>query len=225
MPRRAVPLWLNRCWPNTPAEGVAGGLPSERVVVRPHYVPDPGPRAHPPSRSKQVVYAGRLSPDKGVSQLVQAWAAIDLGLELVLAGEGPLREEVDRRRCPSIRLTGWLTATDLAQLMMQARAVVLPTTMFETFGLAAVEGMAAGIAVLTSEGGALAEAVGPAGPPAVSAEGGLAEWSSALSLLCDPAVVDRWGGQARQRYLDVYAPDAALARLLGVYELAMTQRR
>jgi len=204
---------------------VAGGLPSERVVVRPHYVPDPGPRAHPPSRSRQVVYAGRLSPDKGVSQLIQAWAAVDLGLELVLAGEGPLREEVDRRRCPSIRLTGWLTPSDLEHLMMQARAVVLPTTMFETFGLAAVEGMAAGVAVLTTEGGALAEAVGSAGPPAVAADGGSAEWSSALALLWDSAAVDRWGSQARQRYLDAYAPDAALARLLSVYELVMTQGR
>jgi glycosyltransferase involved in cell wall biosynthesis len=204
---------------------VAGGLPSDRVVVRPHYVPDPGPRPHPPSRSKQVVYAGRLSPDKGVSQLIQAWAAVDLGLELVLAGEGPLREEVDRRGCPSIRLTGWLTPSDLEHLMMRARAVVLPTSMFETFGLAAVEGMAAGVAVLTTEGGALAEAVGQAGPPAVSADGGSAEWSAALALLCDPAVVDQWGSQARQRYLDVYTPDAALARLVSVYELAMMQRR
>ena len=80
---------------------VAGGLPAARVRVKPHFVVDPGPRADPPSRSRTVLYVGRLSPDKG-TRPVDAWSALRTSdLELVCVGDGPLRDEMSRRGNPA----------------------------------------------------------------------------------------------------------------------------
>lgn len=201
---------------------VAGGLPEDRLVVTPNYVPDPGPRDEPPSASRRVVFAGRLTADKGVRLLVDAWAHADLGLHLILAGEGPLRAELERALPEDVQLAGWMPPEKLTAMVRTARALTLPTSMLETFGLAAVEGMAAGAPVLTTEGGALAEAVGRAGPPAVARGGGVAAWAAALRSLCDDSAVDRWGEEVRRRYVEAYDPALALRRLTNVYQLAQT---
>ena len=76
---------------------VAGGLPADRVWVKPNSVGDPGPRAGPPSRSRTVLVAGRLTPEKGVGVLLEAWRRLaPADLELVIAGDGPMRAELER---------------------------------------------------------------------------------------------------------------------------------
>ncbi|HKQ01822.1 MAG TPA: glycosyltransferase, partial [Actinomycetes bacterium] len=52
---------------------VTGGLPPDRVWVKPNSVGDPGRRAGPPSASRTVLFAGRLVPEKGVGVLLDAW--------------------------------------------------------------------------------------------------------------------------------------------------------
>lgn len=201
---------------------ISGGFPADRVVVKPHHVPDPGERKLPPSTSRSVVYAGRLSPDKGVRQLVDAWqqARLHLDLELVLAGDGVLRSELAALADPSIRLPGWLPSDEIARLVGSARAVVLPTTMFETFGLSAVEALAAGTPVLTTAGGAIAEAVAGCGPAGPGPDASGAEWAEAIQALQDDSAVDDWGAKGRRRYHDVYDPERGLSRLLEIYERA-----
>ena len=51
----------------------SGGIPQERMVVRRNFSADPGPRTAVPSHSSEVLYAGRLSEEKGVEVLLEAW--------------------------------------------------------------------------------------------------------------------------------------------------------
>src|ERR1700722_20125635 len=83
----------------------SGGVPSQRMVVRRNSAADPGPRRRPPSQSDEVLYAGRLSEEKGTQVLLEAWRqAPDRGMTLALCGDGPLRAEVERARIPGVRV-------------------------------------------------------------------------------------------------------------------------
>jgi glycosyltransferase involved in cell wall biosynthesis len=196
-----------------------GGVPAERIAVRPNAVADPGPRAVPPSRSTSVVFVGRLVPEKGVADLLDAWsAARPDGLELVVVGDGPLRAELEARRVPGTRFTGWIPAADVAELLRSARALVLPTRGYEGQPLAVLEALAAGCPVLVSGLGGLPEllAGGDAGESLPPTDRDA--WAAALARLRDGERVDAQGAAARRRYEAAHTPAAALASLVGHYE-------
>ena len=203
---------------------VLGGVPEESIVVKPHFVRDPGPRKAPPSSSRTVVYAGRFSPEKGLLALVEAWRSLaPPGLELVLVGDGEL-SDVMKAAGPGIRVIGWRPRAELTQIMLEARAVIAPSQLFETFGLTAAEAMAAGTPVVTVAGGAIAEVAGGVGPAGVVSASSAAEWKDRLQLLSEPSAVDAWGSAARQRFEDLFDPQHGIDSLLGVYRTAITRR-
>ncbi|PYX03867.1 MAG: glycosyl transferase family 1, partial [Acidobacteria bacterium] len=70
------------------AKFIEAGLPPEKIVVKPNFVlPDPG--VGPGSR-EYAVFLGRLSEEKGLRTLVQAWAHVNRNCPLRVIGEGPL---------------------------------------------------------------------------------------------------------------------------------------
>src|SRR5215469_13906386 len=72
---------------------IEGGLPAERIAVKPCFVyPDPGPRS---GSGEMALFLGRLSPEKGLRTLIAAWQYLDGRVPLRIAGDGPMREELE----------------------------------------------------------------------------------------------------------------------------------
>jgi glycosyltransferase involved in cell wall biosynthesis len=198
---------------------VRAGLPAGRIVVRPHSCADPGVRHVPPSASTVVLFVGRLTPEKGVRELLDAWAsARPPGLELVLVGEGPLRADLERRQVPRTRLLGWRPSVEVRQLMLSSRALVFPSVWYEPFGMSIVEAMAAGLPVLASDRGAPPELVRDLGPRWTVTAGDTDAWAGALAQLRDDRDVDDTGSRARDGWEARYSEAAALEALTDIYE-------
>ena len=201
---------------------VTGGLPADRVIVRPHSAPDAGIRAQPPSASSTILYAGRISEEKGLGVLLDAWArARPPGLELVVAGEGPLRGELEDRAIEGVRFTGWLSLAEVRERMLTARALVFPSVCYEVFPLTIVEAMSAGLAVIGSDHGGPAEIVGQVGAEWLAGAGSVDAWVAALGRLGDDRAIDAAGARGRALYLDQYAPERGIASLVDVYRAAI----
>ena len=98
----------------------------------------------PPSGLKRVLFAGRLAPEKNLSQVVEA-AKGHRDISFTLVGDGPLRKELARETAnlPNVRMTGWLDRVALREEMDAANLLLLPSHM-ETFGTVALESMARG---------------------------------------------------------------------------------
>jgi len=199
-----------------------GGFPADRIRVKPHFVEDPGPRPEAPSKSQTVLHVGRLSADKGAHALLDAWAALGAtNLELVCVGDGPLRDELVRRRVPQVRLVGSVPPAEVRAWMLRARVLVAPSAWYETFGLAVAEAMAAGLPVIVPRGGALAEvaaggaAVEPETVDAADSPGRLLTRS--LQRARDDTVVDRAGACGRARFSAHFTRTQGLTRLVDAY--------
>src|SRR5205814_918514 len=125
------------------------GFPPGRAFVRYNLIP---PRGRPLSvRTPTVVYAGRLDEPKGARLLMAGWdgylgGTAEPGLRLVIVGAGPLSDEVAAWAAarPSVEMNGLVSSARVAEIIAQARAVLLPSVWEETFGLVAIEAMAAG---------------------------------------------------------------------------------
>lgn len=197
---------------------VAGGLPMERIRVKPHFVADPGPRDQAPSASRDILYVGRLAPEKGIETLISAVSeAADL--RLVVIGDGELRRPLQQQAGDNVRFTGQLPPGEVRRHMLRARALAFPSVCYETFGLVLVEAMAAGLPLLASDLGGTPDIIGQAAgkllPP-----GHHVAWASALGDLTD-AMVDAAGLAGRARWRDSYSPAAALPMLEDSYRWAM----
>jgi glycosyltransferase involved in cell wall biosynthesis len=120
---------------------------------------------------------------------------------------------------------GDLSLTEVQQRMARAQALVLPSICLESFPRVLVEAFAAGLPVIASRLGALAELVQPGETGLLFAPGdaqGLAEqmaWAAA-----HPAEMARMGRRARAVYEAHYTPQRNLARLLAIYAEAAAQR-
>jgi glycosyltransferase involved in cell wall biosynthesis len=196
------------------------GVPTERIHVRPNWGEEPA-IAGEPGRGDYVLFVGRLSPEKGVATLVDAAAAT--AVPLVIAGDGPLRAELEARvlalgAATRIRFVGWQPPAEIARLAAGARCVACPSGWYEAGPLVVVEAFALGRAVIAARIGALAEAVedGVTGwlvPPSDSAA-----WRVALQQAwSDPDDARRRGAAARRRYEDAYSPPVGYRRLMDIY--------
>jgi glycosyltransferase involved in cell wall biosynthesis len=203
------------------------GLPADRVFVRHNMIPvRPAVQV---TRRPTVVYAGRLDAAKGVPVLMAGWdrylaAAGAPGIGLVIAGSGPLEDEVGSWAAsrPSVRLAGQLAPDACAAEMAAARAVVLPSAWEETFGLAAVEAMALGVAPVAASHGSFPELITDGIDGALFKPGDPAALAGVLGLIDKtPGMFEEYGTRARKTYEQRFDPADSLQRLLDIYRYAI----
>ena len=83
------------------------GFSENKIHVKPNFVePDPGERAQP---GDYALFVGRLSPEKGLSTLLQAWQRLPSAVPLVIAGDGPMRHEPRSRGCEEETSGGFIS--------------------------------------------------------------------------------------------------------------------
>ena len=202
-------------------------LPDDRVFVRHNLIPF---RERPQARkSSLVVYAGRLDEPKGTRVLMAAWDRYlemsgDPGLRLTVAGGGPLDGEMAAWAAarPSVTLAGVLSSADCADLIGRARAVLLPSVVQETFGLVAVESMAAGVPPIAAAIGALPELITPGVDGRLFSPGNAQELAAAIAdVERNPEDYERYGEAARKTYEQRFDPERSIADLLDIYRYAI----
>jgi glycosyltransferase involved in cell wall biosynthesis len=119
-----------------------------------------------PDDDGYVLFVGRLVEQKGVEYLLRAFYYVREKFpdaRLKIAGEGPYQEALERLSTnlmlsPQVEFLGWKTGPELARLYQKARVVVVPS-IYEPFGMTALEALACKRAVVASDVGGLAEIV------------------------------------------------------------------
>jgi glycosyltransferase involved in cell wall biosynthesis len=219
--------------PSAPlAEGLRAAGFSDVHLVRHFAYPGPEPSSAP-SANEDVVYAGGLTPEKGILELVEAFAAISATFpesRLIVAGEGPLRARLGRlaeSRVPGrIRFLGLLDESAVRHLMGTSRVVVAPSLAREAAGLTVLEAALAGRPVVTSDDPAIRELVDEADCGIVTPRGDVEALAVALAaILADPALSDRLGGAGRRVASTTRSTDVGIAATRSVYVAARRAAR
>ncbi|HZR53991.1 MAG TPA: glycosyltransferase [Streptosporangiaceae bacterium] len=127
------------------------------------------PRVSARTADVVLVHCGRLSPEKRPDRSLTTLGtltAAGLGARLIVAGDGPLRERLERQAASEglpVTFTGFISDRAGLAALLGAADVVLAPGPAETFGLAAVEALACGTPVVVSAESALPEVIGDAG--------------------------------------------------------------
>jgi glycosyltransferase involved in cell wall biosynthesis len=203
---------------------IEGGLPEEKVVVKPNFVyPDPGCRA---GSGNYALYVGRLSAEKGVMTLLQAWQQLP-GMPLKAVGDGPLmgavRAFAHTHAGLGIEILGRRDPQEVLALMQGAEFVVFPSEWYETFGRVAIEAFACGVPVLASRLGAMAELVDDGHTGLLFRPGDPQDLAAKVCWAIEhPEAMALMGAQARHVYEAKYTADLNYNMLINIYRTAVS---
>jgi len=138
---------------------IAGGLPSCRMEIKPNFLPD-APLAGR-GDGNYAIYVGRLSEEKGIRTLLEAWKRIN-GFPLKILGDGPLRGELEqqaRRSALAIEFLGTRPREEVLDMVAAAEIQIVPSEWYEGFPMVVLEAYACGTPVLGSRIGSLDEII------------------------------------------------------------------
>jgi glycosyltransferase involved in cell wall biosynthesis len=192
---------------------IEAGFPAEKIVVKPNFISNP---PEPKPGGDYALFASRLSHEKGINILIEAWKGINFPLKI--CGAGPERPQVERNASSHVEILGQLRPNEIADLLSKARFVIIPSICYEGFPRVVVEAFAAGKATLVSRIGSVAEIVedGVAGFQFESGNtGDLRE--KALRLSNDKSLADKFGRNARNIFEEKYTSDKNHRMLMEIY--------
>jgi glycosyltransferase involved in cell wall biosynthesis len=208
---------------------VAMRIALPRTLTIYHGVPDSGVRPanvladH--GKGLQIGYVGRLVQEKGLPMLLEAAKLLDEGgvaFHLTFVGDGPERTKLRSLSTElgldgRVTFTGDLRGVELGEALRAIQVVVMPSEWEETAGLAAMEQMMLGGAVIVADIGGLAEVVGEAGLrfPSGNAD---ALASCVRQVLEKPSLASALGSHARSRAVQVFSLDSMIQGHVSIYQ-------
>lgn len=194
---------------------VAGGLPADRIVIKPNFV---YAASQPVWGNRQGgLYLGRLTEEKGVPQLLAALQKADLTADFTVAGGGGLERDVSA--VVGARYVGFQPATAVAELLARVAYMVVPSVWYEGFPRTIVEAYAAGVPVIASRLGSLAEVVKDGETGLLFDPGNVDDLAAKLQWAQRNQDAMRAMGQAARRAYDMhYTPDRNYDQLRQIYE-------
>lgn len=176
-----------------------------------------------------LLYAGRLSAEKGAEALIRASARVP-SLPLRIAGTGPeeerLRHLVRTLNVRHISFLGFVPPTELVSLRAIAEAVVVPSVWYENSPLTVLEAMGEGVPVLVSDIGGLPELVTDGQEGMLAPAGDIDAWVAMLERFQATSSDERrlFGVRGRERVRTRHGWNDHLAGLEKIYEEAGAHR-
>lgn len=199
---------------------IEGGLPADRIVIKPNFVDFDAP---PAGIRSGFLFVGRLSTEKGIETLINAARSVG-GATIRVAGTGPEAHLLDG--VPSVQALGGLDGDAVRQQMSSSTALVLPSIWYENFPRTLVEAMACGLPVIASRIGALAELVQEGVTGLLFESGNAADLAAKLTWANNhPEEIRAMGIRAREIYEEKFTARRNYAQLMEIYEDAMQQAK
>jgi glycosyltransferase involved in cell wall biosynthesis len=205
-------------------KAVAGGLPPEKLYVKPNFMADPLNGGTPTTPKIGAIYVGRISPEKGVLSLLAAWRYVDYPLTIV--GDGPQMPEAQKAAASQVKFLGNRSHEEVLRLIEQSAFLVFPSEWYESFGLTLLESMAVGRAVVASDLGPRREIVRDGQTGLLYRSRDIQDLKSKVRrLISDRNLCAMMGAAAREVYLAEYTPSKNYQMLMKVYEESVHRNR
>jgi glycosyltransferase involved in cell wall biosynthesis len=199
---------------------ISAGFGPAKIVVKPNFVDrDPGRRT---GIGDYALYTGRISPEKGLGTMLEAWERLPLPCPLQIIGDGPdrvaLEARVRERNIPGITFRGRLPRAEAIAAVKGARFLVAPSICYEGFPMVIAEAFACGTPVLCSRLGGMKEIVADRVTGLHCAAGDAGDLAQKTAWAWShPIEVSEMGRSARREYEKRYTAERNYELLMEIY--------
>ncbi|MGH8001889.1 MAG: glycosyltransferase family 4 protein, partial [Brasilonema sp.] len=221
---------------------VQAGLPKDKIHVKPNFVLPPKFQSQTNKLKNYALFVGRLSEEKGVETLIDAYAQGNLSIPLKIVGDGPLDEALRQqvqirglgeaiahtgdspgaisRRLDATRIAflGRQSKATVLELMYNAKFLIFPSIWYEGFPLTIAEAFACGLPVIASKLGSMAEIVEDGVTGLHFQAGNSLDLAAKINwAITHPEAIDTMEINARCTYEAKYTPEANYKQLMNIY--------
>ena len=197
------------------------GFDGKKITVLPHF--QKLPLHAPPSSAPNapILYFGRLSPEKGVADLLHAMKRLPM-VQLQIAGDGPQRSDLERQarelELKNVEFTGHIGGEVLQQMIAASRFTVLPSRAYETLGKTILESYAWARPVVASDLGSRRELIEQGETGLLFPSGNVEQLEKAISFLVERPELTAQMGITGRRFVEAeHAPEAHYRGLMRLY--------
>jgi len=199
---------------------IASGFPAQRIEVLPHFQALPSDEDLATDKG-YLFYFGRLSPEKGVYELLRAMVRLP-HVPLVIAGDGPERPRLEalarELNLNQVLFAGMVHGEKLQKLIAGCSFSAFPSHAYETLGKSILESYAWGRPVIASDLGSRRELVQHGVTGLLYADGDREQLAHSIGFLFDrPDLIEKMGAAARSRVKANHDPDRHVEKLLELY--------
>ena len=205
---------------------ITNGLPSSKIHVKPIFLEEPPQPPPVKATTRQALFVGRLTEEKGLRTLLDAWQILSGSVPLTIVGDGPLSSWLERR---ITTLSGifWLRQVSperVRSLMRAAGFLIIPSTWYEGLPVVSVEAFAAGCPIIASKLGNLATIVRDQKTGLHFAPGDARDLAAQVRWLSSrPEQLPAMKAAARSEYERHYQPEGNYRRLISIYQAALAR--
>jgi glycosyltransferase involved in cell wall biosynthesis len=202
---------------------ISGGLPADRIVVKPNFIDMVEPVA-PAGTRAGILFVGRLSSEKGVDTLIGA-ARLLPHIAFTIVGSGPDEVRLRAAAPGNVTFAGALPNAAARARMAQASALVMPSIWYEGFPMTVLEASAACTPVIAARIGSLPEIIAEDTTGLLFTPGDPSSLAAAIAqLLSDPSAMRRMGQAGQERAATLYGPPANAMQLEAIYASVLDER-
>lgn len=202
---------------------IQGGMQPEKIAVKPNFVSRTS--REPTKPGNYALFAGRLSVEKGILQLLEAWKHIGT-IPLKIVGDGPLRDNVIREitRFQQAEWLGYQVNKQVFQFMANAYLLVFPTIRPEGLGLSGLEALSVGLPVIAPRLGVMEVMIQDGVTGLLFEPNNPKDLAAKVKWAFDhPAEMQKMRKACLLAYEERWSPEKNYETLIKIYEQALLQ--
>lgn len=204
---------------------VQGGIPAEKIVFKTNFLhPAPQPEK---GEGGYGLFVGRLSVEKGLGIMLDAWRQLGGRIPLKILGDGPMSGLVTEaaKEMPEIEWLGRRPFEEVYDIVGKAAFLILPSEWYETFGRVAIEAFAKGTPVVASNIGAIAELIEHGYNGLLFRPSDSNDLADKINWLLDhPQELKQMRSAARSEFDRKYTANDNCKKLIEIYQTAINHK-
>lgn len=203
---------------------VQAGFKDDKIKVRGNSLPD----IHECKRleGKHYLFIGRISQEKGLENAIKAFVKLP-ECDFMIAGTGPLYEELQEKYKDNenIKFVGFTDGETKRDLFLNAKAVIIPSVLYENFPMVMIEAFRCGIPVISNAWGAIVGIATHNQNALLSGTENDTDDERTENILqsvkkfeVDKMLRDKLGNNARQTFLEKMEAEKSIEDLINIYK-------
>jgi glycosyltransferase involved in cell wall biosynthesis len=199
---------------------VDGGINPERIEILPNFISDSDISAHDSAAGESIAFVGRVSPEKGIAQFLEAARNLK-DYRFAVAGRSNKMPGIENSASSNVKFFGFFNGNRLDDFFKRIRVLVFPCAWFEGFPNVIAKAMACGKPVVASRIGALPEIVDDGVTGLLFEPGNAADLAEKIQYLWErPQLCKEMGHAGLEKARRDYSQQRSYERLMAIYEKA-----